>query len=103
MIRLNQILGAVAAELGLERTALRGDRRYAAVVTGRHYYCWLASKLTNNTLYAIGRPIGNRDHSTVINSVRRGDVMMVRSGPDRKRMARILQNIETRLMGDRKI
>lgn len=97
MVRLNQIMGAVCAELGLDRTAMRGERRYAEVAKGRHYYCWLASKMTSHTLGGIGHTIGDRDHSTVKNSIRRGDDMMVGSGPDRKRMARILQNIEARL------
>jgi chromosomal replication initiator protein len=96
-IRLNQILGAVCAELGLEREALRGERRYAAVVKGRHYYCWLASKMTTDTLVRIGHTIGDRDHTTVMNSIRRGDDMMVKSGPDRLRMARVLQKIEARI------
>ncbi|MCZ7644896.1 MAG: chromosomal replication initiator protein DnaA [Planctomycetota bacterium] len=68
-----EILEAVVQRFGVEADAVRGGKRHAALVRGRHLAMYLCKQLTSHSLSEIGRFFGNRDHSTVLHAVRKID------------------------------
>ena len=72
----------VAAAFDLTRNELLGQSRTAGAVRARQVAIYLTRELTDLSLPQIGRLYGGRDHSTVLNSIRR---------------------IESRLPGDREL
>lgn len=67
--RINNLLGLVADLYGLTIADLKGPRRTRWIVSARHHAMWV---LHNQRLSStcIGR-ILNRDHSTVLNGIKR--------------------------------
>ena len=65
------IMAAVAAEVGISRQELRSRDRRPAVVWARHLAMYLAREVTGASLPDIGRAFGGRNHTTVLHAVRR--------------------------------
>lgn len=68
---VEQIQQRVAADFGVSRAELVGSTRAATPVRARQVAIYLTRELTDLSLPQIGRLYGGRDHSTVLNSVRR--------------------------------
>ncbi len=68
-----QIIEAVCRATGVARYDLHGECRVSPVVTARHIAFWLMRTHTSLSLPQIGRTLGDRDHTTVMNGVRRVD------------------------------
>ena len=68
---VEQIQQKVAADFGVSRAELVGSTRAATPVRARQVAIYLTRELTDLSLPQIGRLYGGRDHSTVLNSVRR--------------------------------
>jgi chromosomal replication initiator protein len=60
-----------AEAFGVSREALLSSNRAAAVAWPRQIAMYLARELTEQTLPAIGRAFGNRNHTTVLHAYRR--------------------------------
>lgn len=69
-VRVADVLAAVATEFGVTRGELIGDRRARAIARPRQVAYLLARELTPQSLPAIGRSFGDRDHSTIIAGIR---------------------------------
>jgi len=74
--RVRDIVEIVAAEFKVPPLAITGEQRTADVTLARHAAMWLAARRTALSNAAIGREVGRRDHSTVINARRRIDRML---------------------------
>ncbi len=68
---VEQIQQRVATDFGISRAELVGSTRAATPVRARQVAIFLTRELTDLSLPQIGRLYGGRDHSTVLNSVRR--------------------------------
>jgi chromosomal replication initiator protein len=68
---LSEIVDAAAQEFGVERASLLSSDRRRAVTDARQVAMYLARELTAHSFTEIGRGIGNRDHTTAINAVKR--------------------------------
>jgi chromosomal replication initiator protein len=68
---VEQIQQRVAIDFGISRAELVGSTRAATPVRARQVAIFLTRELTDLSLPQIGRLYGGRDHSTVLNSVRR--------------------------------
>jgi chromosomal replication initiator protein len=68
---VEEIQQRVAADFGISRAELVGSTRTATPVRARQVAIFLTRELTDLSLPQIGRLYGGRDHSTVLNSVRR--------------------------------
>ena len=67
----NEVLRVVCEVFGVNAEDARSRARYRAVTIARHAYCLLCSSLDSmTTLAGIGKTI-NRDHSTVIHSIKK--------------------------------
>ena len=63
-------LVTVAERCAVTVSDLVGSRRVAEVAMARHLVCWLM-RLDGYSTCSIGRKLGGRDHTTVLNSLRR--------------------------------
>jgi chromosomal replication initiator protein len=68
---LSEIVDAAAQEFGVERDLLLSSDRRRTVTDARQVAMYLARELTAHSFTEIGRGIGNRDHTTAINAVKR--------------------------------
>lgn len=71
IITIHEIQRVTAEVFGIKVREMTSDRRSASVVYPRHVAIFLARELTSHSLPAIGRAFGNRDHTTVIHSLKR--------------------------------
>jgi len=68
---LDEIQETVAGDFGLDRERLIAHDRHAQVALARQIAMYLARELTDQTLPAIGRGFGGRNHATVIHAHRK--------------------------------
>lgn len=68
---IEEIQQRVASSFGVSRAELVGSTRAATPVRARQVAIFLTRELTDLSLPQIGRLYGGRDHSTVLNSIRR--------------------------------
>jgi len=73
---IDTIILMVAGEFDVPVTAIQSKRRDQSTMTARWVAMWLARSLTRHSLVTIGARMGGRDHSTVLNAVRRLDGML---------------------------
>jgi hypothetical protein len=66
-----EIIDQVCAKHSLTRSELIGCRRERRLVAARHEAMYRMSKETTMSLPAIGRRMGNKDHSTVLHAIRK--------------------------------
>ncbi len=65
-----EIVAATAAHFEMSKDELLSDRRHQFLITPRHVAMYIASVHTLQSTTAIGRTLGDRDHTTVIHGVR---------------------------------
>jgi chromosomal replication initiator protein len=68
---VEEIQERVSATFGVSRSELVGSGRAATPLSARQVAIYLTRELTDLSLPQIGRLYGGRDHSTVLNSIRR--------------------------------
>ena len=62
-----------SASFGISRAELVGSTRAATPLSARQVAIYLTREMTDLSLPQIGRLYGGRDHSTVLNSIRRAE------------------------------
>lgn len=87
-IRMDQIIPAVCKFYGINELEVMSARREASIVRPRHVIVYLAATLTILSLPQIGRRIGGKDHSTVVNA---RDKMIERMATDLDLAAEVAQ------------
>ena len=70
---VEEIQRQVSAAFGISRAELIGSTRAATPLSARQVAIYLTRELTDLSLPQIGRLYGGRDHSTVLNSIRRAE------------------------------
>jgi len=70
-ILIDKIIRVICAEFKIDRAVLIGSTRVREIVLPRHIAFFLAHHLTVNSLPAIGRRFGGRDHTTVLHGIRK--------------------------------
>jgi chromosomal replication initiator protein len=70
---VEEIQQRVSAAFGISRAELVGSGRAATPLSARQVAIYLTRELTDLSLPQIGRLYGGRDHSTVLNSIRRAE------------------------------
>lgn len=70
-VRIDDIICVVSQHYGVTKIDILSARRTANVVRPRQVCAYLAKKLTPKSLPEIGRRLGNRDHTTVLASIRK--------------------------------
>jgi chromosomal replication initiator protein len=85
---VEEIQERVSRAFGISRAELVGSTRAATPLRARQVAIYLTRELTDLSLPQIGRLYGGRDHSTVLNSIRR---IEARFGEDEKLAAQIAE------------
>jgi chromosomal replication initiator protein len=83
---VEEIQQRVCTAFGISRAELVGSTRVATPLRARQVAIYLTRELTDLSLPQIGRLYGGRDHSTVLNSIRRAEA---RLGEDQALRARV--------------
>ena len=81
---VEEIQQRVAAAFGISRAELVGTSRAATPLRARQVAILLTREATDLSLPQIGRLYGGRDHSTVLNSLRRVEATLARRRPRRQ-------------------
>jgi chromosomal replication initiator protein len=89
---VEEIQATVASSFGISTADLIGPSRAAGPVRARHVAILLTRERTALSLPEIGQRFGGRDHSTVLNSLRRAEAAI---GEDDQLLARINSLRET--------
>lgn len=75
-ITMREIIKQVAAKHGVTVTDIISERRPKPVVIARHEAMWRCKQETTNSLPAIGRAFGGRDHTTALAAIRKHEWRM---------------------------
>ena len=75
-ISIEDIQLKVAEHFAIKITDLSSNRRHQAIARPRQVAMYLSKRLTTQSLPAIGRRFGNRDHTTILHGVRRIEELM---------------------------
>lgn len=67
-ITIDDIINKVATRFGISAESIRSKSRHSSIIQPRFISMFLATRLTQMTTTDIGKNIGSRDHSTVINA-----------------------------------
>jgi chromosomal replication initiator protein len=93
---IREITDAACAQFGLTRGELISSSRAKRVSWPRQVAMYLARELTGESLPAIGRQFGGRDHTTVMHAHRRTATRMAADSSARE----LVENLLTTLSGD---
>jgi len=91
-VRVATIVEQVAFDTGMTVAEIVGPSRARSCFRPRAAVCWLAVKLGVNSTTGIGRALGNRDHSTVIDACRRAEEFRQRDPAFRRLTDRLLDH-----------
>jgi hypothetical protein len=69
--KMRAIINLCSEQFGIPVIEILSERRDKAAVHARHVACYLATRLTTLSLPAIGKALGDRDHTTVLHAVRK--------------------------------
>lgn len=72
-VTMDAILREVASAFGVTIADIKGRRVFKYLIRPRHASMHLAHEMTEFSLPMIGRLIGGRDHTTVLNGLRRAE------------------------------
>ncbi len=92
---VEEIQQAVAGAFGISRAELVGSTRAAAPLRARQVAMLLTRESTDLSLPQIGRLYGGRDHSTVLNSLRRVEAALAEDGELAARVGKLREGINS--------
>ncbi len=84
-----QIIKAVGADYGVSPADMKGPRRHRNITVPRQLAMYLVRELTDESLPQIGALFGGRDHSTVINALKRVEALRDADPDMRARIERV--------------
>ena len=93
---VEEIQQHVATAFGISRAELVGSSRAATPLRARQVAIYLTRELTDLSLPQIGRLYGGRDHSTVLNSIRRIEAASARTPSSPQRVDKLRDAIHNR-------
>lgn len=91
-VRVTDVIGRVAYEMGVRRADLISADRSAGLFRARAAVCWLARQLTQTSLPRIGAHLGGRHHTSVLAACRRAADMRERDPAFRQLTDRLVQH-----------
>ncbi|HVO53742.1 MAG TPA: chromosomal replication initiator protein DnaA [Solirubrobacterales bacterium] len=97
---VEEIQQQVAQRFGISRAELVGSSRAATPLRARQVAIYLTREVTDLSLPQIGRLYGGRDHSTVINSLRRLEASLEQDEELSQRVAELRTAIHSPLAGE---
>jgi chromosomal replication initiator protein len=98
---VEEIQQRVAERFSISRAELVGTSRAATPLRARQVAIYLTRELTDLSLPQIGRLYGGRDHSTVLNSLRRVEASLAEDGDLSNRVQELRRAIHSPVVGER--
>jgi chromosomal replication initiator protein len=92
-VTVDSIKQEVAADFGIKLNDLRSKRRIKSIVLPRHVAIYITRKVTDLSLSFIGQEFGGKDHTTVINSIRKAEKIMAEDPAMQARVESIIRRI----------
>jgi chromosomal replication initiator protein len=92
---IGEIKTATCEQFGLSPEELLSSARTARIAWPRQVAMYLARELTNESLPAIGREFGGRDHTTVLHAWRRAQQRISTSSASREAVEQLRERITT--------
>jgi chromosomal replication initiator protein len=89
-----QIIKAVGADYGVSPADMKGPRRHRNITVPRQLAMYLVRELTDESLPQIGAHFGGRDHSTVINALKRVEALRDADPDMRARIERVRRALQ---------
>jgi chromosomal replication initiator protein len=93
---ISEIQAAVGAHFGLSPAELLSTTRAARIAWPRQVAMYLARELTGESLPAIGRHFGGRDHTTVLHACRRASARLEDDEDARRAVEKLCQTLTRR-------
>jgi chromosomal replication initiator protein len=93
---IGEIQAAVGAHFGLSPAELLSTTRVARIAWPRQVAMYLARELTGESLPAIGRHFGGRDHTTVLHACRRASARLEDDQDARRSVEKLCQTLTGR-------
>lgn len=90
---ISHVKSVVCKEFDVSYNEMDSPRRDVSVVIPRHIAMYLARNMTTKSLPEIGRKFGNRDHTTIMNAIRKTQLRMC---ADRK-LCQIVAELQVKL------
>ena len=90
------ILECISKYYGLEESIIRGQQRVRDAVAARQIAMYLIRSMTNLSLDDIGKQFDNRDHSTVLYSIKQVEKQMKKDAAFAETVKAIKTNINSR-------
>ncbi len=75
-IKLPDIINVVSSELNIKPSDLKSTKRTSNVVNGRRITIYLARELTHNSMPAIAKHLGMKDHSSVSKNISKANELI---------------------------
>ena len=69
-ITTDLIIQIVAEHYGISKNDIIGKKKPKEIAIPRHISVYLCRDMTDSTLQEIGKALGGRDHSTILNSIK---------------------------------
>lgn len=69
-LNIDSIVSIVAEHFNIQKADIIGKKKPREIAIPRHIAVYLCRDLTDSTLVEIGTFLGNRDHSTILNSIK---------------------------------
>ena len=90
------ILECISKSYGIEESIIRGQQRVRDAVAARQIAMYLIRSMTNLSLDDIGKVFDNRDHSTVLYSIKQVEKQMKKDSSFAERVKEIKTNINSK-------
>lgn len=68
-VEADEVFDAIELITSITKQMIKSPQRHRPISDARMIFCFIMKNHTKLSLYAIGRMLGDRDHSTVIHSV----------------------------------
>lgn len=92
-VQPEQIVKAVCTEFKVQASELKGPRRHRNITVPRQIAMYLMRELTDESLPQIGAVFGGRDHTTVINALKRVEALRDATPDIRNRIDKIRRQL----------
>lgn len=76
-----EIIRATAQQFGIPAHDIMSQRRTNDIVHARHAIYWLCRECTPMSLLQIGHQLGKRDHTTILNGIKKTDIRIAERNP----------------------
>lgn len=96
-VSMQAILERICYRFHVSMNDIRSSRKSQDVTHPRFAFYWVAREMTGQSLPAIGRFLGGRDHTTVLNGIRRCEQLMVRNPEFKIAVVQVRNWIEERI------